>query len=183
MKLIMAIIKPHKLEELRDALARLGARGLTVTEAKGYGRQRGTTKFIVVRNTRRTLCQRSGSRSLFPTIRRMRSRRPSWRQPRPDRSATARSSYSALTARSASAPVKWARTPSNSGIQCRPRELFSMGKEMLWSDISVAPEATSKGLTRCLTGVPWFHFRMRVHRQPRTTVEQPKARTAPHRTP
>jgi nitrogen regulatory protein P-II 2 len=44
MKLIMAIIKPHKLEELRDALARLGVRGLTVTEAKGYGRQRGHTE-------------------------------------------------------------------------------------------------------------------------------------------
>jgi nitrogen regulatory protein P-II 2 len=44
MKLIMAIIKPHKLEELRDALARLGVRGLTVTEVKGYGRQRGHTE-------------------------------------------------------------------------------------------------------------------------------------------
>jgi nitrogen regulatory protein P-II 2 len=44
MKLIMAIIKPHRLEELRDALARLGVRGLTVTEAKGYGRQRGHTE-------------------------------------------------------------------------------------------------------------------------------------------
>ncbi len=44
MKLIMAIIKPHKLEELRDALARLGVQGLTVTEAKGYGRQRGHTE-------------------------------------------------------------------------------------------------------------------------------------------
>jgi nitrogen regulatory protein P-II 2 len=44
MKLIMAIIKPHKLEELRDALAHLGVRGLTVTEAKGYGRQRGHTE-------------------------------------------------------------------------------------------------------------------------------------------
>jgi nitrogen regulatory protein P-II 2 len=45
MKLIMAIIKPHKLEELRDALARLGVQGLTATEAKGYGRQRGHTEF------------------------------------------------------------------------------------------------------------------------------------------
>jgi nitrogen regulatory protein P-II 2 len=44
MKLIMAIIKPHKLDELRDALTRLGVHGLTVTEAKGYGRQRGHTE-------------------------------------------------------------------------------------------------------------------------------------------
>jgi nitrogen regulatory protein P-II 2 len=43
-KLIMAIIKPHKLDELRDALTRLGVQGLTVTEAKGYGRQRGHTE-------------------------------------------------------------------------------------------------------------------------------------------
>jgi nitrogen regulatory protein P-II 2 len=40
----MAIIKPHKLDELRDALTRLGVHGLTVTEAKGYGRQRGHTE-------------------------------------------------------------------------------------------------------------------------------------------
>jgi len=44
MKLIMAVIKPHKLEEIRDALTRLGVTGLTVTEAKGYGRQRGHTE-------------------------------------------------------------------------------------------------------------------------------------------
>jgi nitrogen regulatory protein P-II 2 len=44
MKLIMAIIKPHKLDDLRDALTRLGVHGLTVTEAKGYGRQRGHTE-------------------------------------------------------------------------------------------------------------------------------------------
>jgi nitrogen regulatory protein P-II 2 len=44
MKLIMAIIKPHKLEEIRDALTRVGIHGLTVTEVKGYGRQRGHTE-------------------------------------------------------------------------------------------------------------------------------------------
>ena len=44
MKLVMAIIKPHKLEEIRDALTRIGVHGLTVTEAKGYGRQRGHTE-------------------------------------------------------------------------------------------------------------------------------------------
>lgn len=44
MKLIMAIIKPHRLEAIRDALTRLGVQGLTVTEVKGYGRQRGHTE-------------------------------------------------------------------------------------------------------------------------------------------
>ena len=44
MKLIIAIIKPHKLEEVRDALAGIGVQGLTVTEVRGFGRQRGQTE-------------------------------------------------------------------------------------------------------------------------------------------
>ena len=44
MKIVMAIIKPFKLEEVRDALTGLGVHGLTVTEVKGYGRQRGHTE-------------------------------------------------------------------------------------------------------------------------------------------
>jgi len=41
MKLIVAIIKPFKLEEVRDALSAAGVHGMTVTEVKGYGRQKG----------------------------------------------------------------------------------------------------------------------------------------------
>ncbi len=44
MKLIMAIIKPFKLDEVREALTALGIQGLTVTEVKGYGRQKGHTE-------------------------------------------------------------------------------------------------------------------------------------------
>ena len=44
MKLISAIIKPFKLDEVRDALTGLGVQGLTVTEVKGYGRQKGHTE-------------------------------------------------------------------------------------------------------------------------------------------
>ena len=44
MKIVMAIIKPFKLDEVRDALTSLGAHGLTVTEVKGYGRQKGHTE-------------------------------------------------------------------------------------------------------------------------------------------
>jgi nitrogen regulatory protein P-II 2 len=44
MKIIMAIIKPFKLEEVRDALTAIGVHGLTVTEVKGYGRQKGHTE-------------------------------------------------------------------------------------------------------------------------------------------
>ena len=44
MKLITAIIKPYKLDDVREALDRLGVRGMTVTEVKGYGRQKGHTE-------------------------------------------------------------------------------------------------------------------------------------------
>ena len=44
MKLVIAIIKPFKLEEVRDALTALGIRGMTITEVKGYGRQKGHTE-------------------------------------------------------------------------------------------------------------------------------------------
>jgi nitrogen regulatory protein P-II 2 len=44
MKLIMAVIKPFKLDEVRDALTAAGVHGLTITEVKGYGRQKGHTE-------------------------------------------------------------------------------------------------------------------------------------------
>ncbi|MGZ5049687.1 MAG: P-II family nitrogen regulator [Methylobacter sp.] len=44
MKLVTAIIKPHMLEEVRMALTEIGVAGLTVTEAKGFGRQKGHTE-------------------------------------------------------------------------------------------------------------------------------------------
>ena len=44
MKLIMAIIKPLKLEEVRDALTAIGVQGATVSEVKGFGRQKGQTE-------------------------------------------------------------------------------------------------------------------------------------------
>ena len=44
MKIIMAVIKPFKLEEVRDALTAIGVQGMTVTEVKGYGRQKGHTE-------------------------------------------------------------------------------------------------------------------------------------------
>ena len=44
MKLVTAIIKPFKLDEVRDALNGLGVHGMTVTEVKGYGRQKGHTE-------------------------------------------------------------------------------------------------------------------------------------------
>ena len=44
MKLVMAIIKPFKLDAVREALTKLGVQGLTVSEVKGFGRQKGQTE-------------------------------------------------------------------------------------------------------------------------------------------
>jgi nitrogen regulatory protein P-II 2 len=44
MKLIMAIIKPFKLDDVREALSAIGVEGMTVSEVKGYGRQKGQTE-------------------------------------------------------------------------------------------------------------------------------------------
>ena len=44
MKLVMAVIKPFKLEEVREALTGLGVQGLTASEVKGFGRQKGQTE-------------------------------------------------------------------------------------------------------------------------------------------
>jgi nitrogen regulatory protein P-II 2 len=44
MKLVTAIIKPFKLDDVREALSALGVQGMTVTEVKGYGRQKGHTE-------------------------------------------------------------------------------------------------------------------------------------------
>ncbi len=52
MRLITAIIKPFKLDKVRAALGELGAPGMTVTEVKGYGRQKGHTGSIAAPSTR-----------------------------------------------------------------------------------------------------------------------------------
>ncbi|MEQ8654117.1 MAG: P-II family nitrogen regulator [Kiloniellales bacterium] len=44
MKMVMAVIKPFKLEDVREALSALGIEGMTVSEVKGYGRQKGQTE-------------------------------------------------------------------------------------------------------------------------------------------
>jgi len=44
MKMVMAIIKPHKLDDVREALTTIGVEGLTASEVRGYGRQKGHTE-------------------------------------------------------------------------------------------------------------------------------------------
>ncbi len=52
MKLIMAIVKPFKLDDVREALVGAGVEGLTVSEVKGYGRQKGQTEIYRALSTR-----------------------------------------------------------------------------------------------------------------------------------
>jgi len=52
MKLVIAVIKPFKLDETRDALTSVGVHGLTVTEVKGFGRRKGHTEIYRATNTR-----------------------------------------------------------------------------------------------------------------------------------
>lgn len=51
MKLIFAVFKPFKLDEVREALTEIGITGMTVTEVKGFGRQKATRNCTAVRNT------------------------------------------------------------------------------------------------------------------------------------
>lgn len=58
MKLVTVIIKPFKLEDVREALSSIGIQGLTVTEVKGFGRQKGHAELYQGRNTASTFCQK-----------------------------------------------------------------------------------------------------------------------------
>ena len=62
MKKIEAIIKPFKLEDVKEALSSLGVEGMTVSEVKGFGRQKGTRKFTAAANTPSISCRRSRSK-------------------------------------------------------------------------------------------------------------------------
>ena len=68
MKLIKAIIKPFKLEEVKDALSEIGVEGMTVSEVKGFGRQKDIPKSIVAASTRLISFPRSKLKSQLQTI-------------------------------------------------------------------------------------------------------------------
>jgi nitrogen regulatory protein PII len=58
MKLVTAVIKPFKLDEVREALSAIGVQGITVTEVKGFGRQKAIPSCTVVLNMSWTSCPR-----------------------------------------------------------------------------------------------------------------------------
>ena len=110
MKLVTAIIKPFKLDEVREALSAIGVQGITVTEVKGFGRQKGHTELYrgaeyVVDFLPKVKIEAAMHDDLARARRSRRSRRP----PTPARSATARSSCSTCCRSCASAPARPAR--------------------------------------------------------------------------
>jgi len=58
MKFVTAIIKPFKLDEVREALSEIGVQGITVTEVKGFGRQKGHTELYQEQSTLLIFCQK-----------------------------------------------------------------------------------------------------------------------------
>jgi Nitrogen regulatory protein P-II len=113
MKLITAVIKPFKLDEVRSALSELGISGMTVTEVKGFGRQRGHTElyrgaeYVVdfVPKTRIEACA---------MISWIRWSMPSSRRPRPARWVTARFLSPTYGGWCAYAPANWTTPPYSS---------------------------------------------------------------------
>ena len=113
MKLITAIIKPFKLDDVKDALKGAGVHGMTVTEVQGFGRQSGHTE--VYRGAEYTV-------DFVPKVKveiladdgqvDAHHRRHRRAPPAPTRSATARSGSPTWVPCSASAPARWAPTPS-----------------------------------------------------------------------
>ena len=93
MKLIVAIIKPFKLDDVRQALTSIGVSGMTVTEVKGYGRQKGHTEIYRGAEYAVNFLPKIRVEVAVPGDRADQDRRRHHREPRePARSATARSS-------------------------------------------------------------------------------------------
>jgi Nitrogen regulatory protein P-II len=91
MKLVTAIIRPFKLDEVRDALTKIDVQGLTVTEVQGYGRQKGHTEiYRGAEYAERLLPKIKVEIAAYP-IKWIRSSRQSPRPRKPERLATARS--------------------------------------------------------------------------------------------
>ena len=92
MKLVTAVIKPHKWEDVRAALETIGVTGMTVSEVSGYGRQKGHTEVYRGAEYDIALVPEGPRRDRRRRPRRRRGeRRDRRRRPRPGRSATARS--------------------------------------------------------------------------------------------
>ena len=93
MKLVTAVIKPHKWEDTRAALETVGVTGMTVSEVSGYGRQKGHTEVYRGAEYDIALVPKIRIEIVRPTPTSTRSSTPSSAAPRPGGSATARSGW------------------------------------------------------------------------------------------
>merc|ERR1712000_458851 len=127
MKLVTAIIKPFKLDDVREALSEIGVQGITVTEVKGFGRQKGHTELY--RGAEYVVDFLPKVRSTLPSLTTcwIALSSPSPRQPTPARSVTARSSWSTSNRPSASVPARPAPTPSKAGCSTDSSNQAYMG--------------------------------------------------------
>ena len=112
MKKIEAIIKPFKLDEVKEALQEAGIQGITVTEAKGFGRQKGHTELYRGAEYVVDFLPKVKIEVVVSDENLVRRSRRSARPPRPAASAMARFLYRTSRKPSASAPAKPARTRS-----------------------------------------------------------------------
>lgn len=106
MKLVTAIVKPFKLDEVREALAELGVNGLTVTEVKGFGRQKGHTELYRGAEYVVDFLPKVKIEAAVPDDLLEQCLEAIQRVPAPARSVTARSSSLTLNRPFASVPVK-----------------------------------------------------------------------------
>jgi nitrogen regulatory protein P-II 1 len=111
MKKIEAVIKPFKLDEVKEALHEVGIQGITVTEAKGFGRQKGHTELYRGAEYVVDFLPKVKIEVVVDDALAERAAKRSQRPPAPGGSATARSSYPPSRKRSASAPASAAATP------------------------------------------------------------------------
>ena len=121
MKKIEAIIQPHKLEEVKEALKAIGIDGMTITEVRGHGRQKGHKEVYRGMEYQVDLLPKVKARNGGARRSRGRSDRDRWCNPRaPAKSAMAKSSSTMSPTPSASATTTAVKAPSNVGNRRRP---------------------------------------------------------------
>jgi hypothetical protein len=126
MKIVMAVIKPFKLDEVRDALTAVGVHGLTVTEVKGYGRQKGHTEIYRGTEYAVNFLPKVKIEVAVDTAQVDKSSKRSPPRPKPARSATARSSSFRSSTPCASAPAKPISPPYEPTPKVCGQELTTM---------------------------------------------------------
>ncbi len=95
MKLITAVIKPFKLDEVREALSEIGVQGITVTEVKGFGRQKGHTELYRGAEYVVDFLPKVKLEVAIPEALLERALEPSKRPPEPEKLETERSLFTA----------------------------------------------------------------------------------------